>query len=84
MACALQGQYIHEMKKDIFAYRVVVWFNNTTSGTHQQTFGTGSTPKQAMKEFTDYLKRPVACRSFGPGSRAQLHGPDGLISELLV
>ena len=70
------------MRKDIFAYRVIVWFNDAINGTHQQTYGTGATPAQALKEFSDYLQRHAFARSFGPNNRAQLVGPDGLMCDL--
>jgi hypothetical protein len=68
--------------KDIFAFRVRVWFNDDVRGVHSVQYGTGATPDQALKEFSDYLQRPAQFRSFGPKNRAQLVGPDGVICEL--
>ncbi len=68
--------------KDIFAYRAVVWFNDDVNGRHQVTYGTGATPEQALKEFSQYASRPAQYRSFGPQHRAQLLGPDGVLFDL--
>jgi hypothetical protein len=68
--------------KDIFAFRVRVWFRDDVRGTHSVQYGTGATPEQALKEFSDYLQRPAHCRSFSAKNRAQLVGPAGVICEL--
>jgi hypothetical protein len=70
--------------QDIFAYKVIVWHNDCVNGTHHIIKGTGVTPEQALKDFSKYLERPEQCRSFTAKNLVQLHGPKGLIFDILA
>jgi hypothetical protein len=70
------------MRKDPFAYKIIVWHNTCTHGTHNRILFSASTPEKALKELSKYLERPAQYRSFTDKNLVQLHGPDGLICNI--
>ena len=65
-----------------FAYKIIVWHNDSIRGTHNRIMFTASTPDKALKELSVYLQRPAQYRSFTDKNLVQLHGPDGLICNI--
>lgn len=70
------------MRSNPFAYKIVVWHNNCTQGTHNRILCSASTADKALKELSQYLQRPAQYRSFSDKNLVQLHGPDGLICDI--
>ena len=70
------------MRSNPFAYKIVVWHNDCTQGTHNRILCSASTADKALKEFSKYLQRPEHCRSFTSKNLVQLHGPDGLMFDI--
>lgn len=64
------------MRKDHFAYRIIVWHNDSVNGTHQATLCHAASLAKVLKDFEEYSQR--AHKSYNNHNQIQLVGPDGM------
>jgi hypothetical protein len=64
-------------------YSIIIWHRDDINGVHQSVLTSAKTSGKVLRDFAKYMQRPQSMRSFTPANLVQLHGPDGLLFDIV-